>query len=79
MTPETRSLITTLEQAEVGSGEPICPVTADGFHQKRPWHDREANVSGLACRACHKTWRFQGERLVSTYGLYERRALESQP
>ncbi len=44
-------------------GEPICPVTKDGLHQKQPWQERHTERSGLACKACHKTWehtRFRG-------------------
>lgn len=43
--------------------EPICPVTKDGLHQKQPWQERHTERSGLACKACHKTWehtRFRG-------------------
>lgn len=36
--------------------DPICPVTPDGLHRKRPWQDTKNSRSGLACQACHRTW-----------------------
>jgi len=48
-------------------GEPICPVTKDGLHQKRPWQGVKGARSGLACQACHKTWTFHGHARVPTF------------
>jgi hypothetical protein len=48
------------------SGEPICPMTPTGQHQKRPWQ-ASGGRSGLACKACHKTWTWRGEALVPTH------------
>ena len=48
-------------------GERLCPMTPDGRHKRRPWHDRAGKRSGLACRFCHKTWQYLGKELVPTY------------
>lgn len=47
----------------------LCPMTRDGRHKRKPWHDREGHRSGLACERCHKTWQFVGDELVATYDL----------
>jgi hypothetical protein len=47
--------------------EPLCPMTTDGRHKRRPWHDRAGKRSGLACVRCHKTWQFRDDQLVPTY------------
>lgn len=47
--------------------EPLCPMTPDGRHKRKPWHDRAGKRSGLSCVKCHKTWSFVGKGLVATY------------
>lgn len=42
----------------------ICPMTMDGLHQKQVWQERHTQRSGLACKACHKTWEH-----IRNYGL----------
>ena len=47
--------------------EPICPVTKDGLHRKQVWQDAKSSRSGLACKACHRTWTWRGDVLEPTY------------
>lgn len=49
------------------SAETLCPMTKDGQHQKHPWQDVKTCRSGLACRACHKTWVWMGDTMEPTH------------
>lgn len=47
----------------------LCPMTSDGRHKRKPWHDPDGHRAGLACERCHKTWQFVDDELVETYDL----------
>lgn len=42
---------------------PLCPMTKDGRHKLKPFHD----ATGFACDRCHKTWSWHGDDLRATY------------